>query len=144
MTEPTSIRKRSRSTSGGHDPHRDIGFANPPVSGQFRPGKSGNPKGRPPKFKSPKQSFQEMLLQPVQVREAGRVKDVSTFDAILKVLRKSALEGGNKDVALLLRACQMFGVNEVGPEQEKAKPSDPEEQALLAELADLVGRDPEQ
>lgn len=142
MSKPIKIRKRSRLKSGGHDPHRPVGKGNPPRSSQFKPGVSGNPRGRPRKRVSPLESIRAMLEETVLVREAGGVKRISTLDAIMKRLRKSALEGDPKAIQQVLRLMELAGL-EGRKDIVGKRGADAAEAAILHELACLVGEDGE-
>lgn len=143
MSEPNRKRKRSRSSSGGHDPHRPIGYGNPPRATQYEPGRSGNPKGRPRKQPSPIEVIRAMFAEPVNVREADGVKQISMLEAFLKQLRKSALEGDQRAIPHVLKLMQMAGLE--GPKDEagaRLRGAEAED-AILKWLAGLVGKDPE-
>ncbi len=140
MTEP-KVRKRTRPTSGGHDPHRPVGYGNPPRATQFEKGRSGNSKGRPKKRQSPLESIRAMLDEPVQVREASGVRQVSTLDALFKRLRKSALEGDPKAIQQVLKLMELAGLE--GPKDDSVRKESQAaaEAAVMKELAALVGED---
>lgn len=140
MTEP-KVRKRTRLKSGGHDPHRSVGYKNPPRATQFAKGQSGNPKGRPKKRSSPLQSIRDMLDEPVMVREADGVKEISTFAAFLKRLKKAALEGDPKATQAFIKLVQLAGLE--GPKDETAGAASQSaaDAAFLKELAALIGED---
>jgi hypothetical protein len=55
-----------------------IGYGNPPKSGQFRPGVSGNPKGRPKrKSSSLAERIGAVLDTPIRYVEGGKTKTVA-------------------------------------------------------------------
>lgn len=96
---PTTPSKRgetrasTRELSGGHDPHRPVGHGNPPRRTQFKKGQSGNPRGRPKGSKDPRELIEQIINQRIEVRDRGRRRTVSIFEAILLRLRNQALEG---------------------------------------------------
>ena len=49
-----------------------VGYARPPIDKQFKPGKSGNPAGRPKGAKSIAKLFAEALGRRVTIQENGR------------------------------------------------------------------------
>lgn len=69
-----------------------VGFGRPPRSTRFKPGKSGNPSGRPPNRR--RQNPHESLLgQMVTIREDGRERRVTAAEAFLLQLTQKGLAG---------------------------------------------------
>jgi Family of unknown function (DUF5681) len=73
----------------------DVGFAKPPKHTQFKPGTSGNPKGRPKR--KPAAALGEIancvLNTSVEYREGDRRKKATRHELMLKGLVKQALRG---------------------------------------------------
>jgi len=59
----------------------DVGYGKPPKASQFKPGKSGNPKGRPPKSKNAATLRKEAFNAKVLVTENGKPKRMSKREA---------------------------------------------------------------
>jgi Family of unknown function (DUF5681) len=78
------------------------GYRNPPRHSRFRPGQSGNPKGRPRRRNSMAGLVEEVLAQPVAVTLNGKRKRLTTEAALLMRLREKALGGDLKAMAKLL------------------------------------------
>ena len=70
-----------------------VGYGKPPVSGQFKKGKSGNPKGRPKGSRNFDTELDEVMGVLVSVTEDGKPKKVTSRQAILMQLRALALQG---------------------------------------------------
>ena len=85
------------------DDHRDyeVGYRKPPTSSQFKPGKSGNPRGRPKGRKNFETEQREIFEGPVRITQGGRIKLVSARAAALIKLREKAFSGD-------VRAMQRF------------------------------------
>jgi hypothetical protein len=127
--------KTTSKTDLGFDPHKPIGYANPPRSGQFTKGNSGNPKGRPRGSKSLNAMIEETLLAKVRIRIGGVSRQVTQLQALLLQQMKEALEGNAKarDGVLKLAASSP-GLNPSSI--ENAPTFDPDEdKAILAEIA---------
>ena len=60
-------------------PNGVVGYRRPPVNRQFKPGQSGNPKGRPKGSKNFVTTFAEVLSRPIKVRDRnnGKARRVS-------------------------------------------------------------------
>ncbi|HWA91162.1 MAG TPA: DUF5681 domain-containing protein [Rhizomicrobium sp.] len=84
-----------------------IGYGKPPRATRFRPGTSGNPKGRPKCASSPLgEIVNDVLNAPVKYRENGRARTSSRREVALKQLVQRAINGdvGAADVLLHKRA----------------------------------------
>ena len=79
-----------------------IGYRQPPRHTQFKPGQSGNPRGRP---KNPT-AFDELvemeLGQIVTVREGDQARRLSKLSVIVKQFVKKAMEGEDRALRTLL------------------------------------------
>ena len=74
----------------------ETGYAKPPKSGQFKRGRSGNPKGRPKGSKDFRTDLRDVLDAKVAVTEDGKPRKVTSQKATLMRLREQALQGNPK------------------------------------------------
>jgi hypothetical protein len=70
-----------------------VGYGRPPKSGQFKRGKSGNPKGRPKGSLGLATDLSAELNEQITIREDGRQRRVSKQRALIKSLMAKALQG---------------------------------------------------
>lgn len=78
-----------------------VGFGRPPQAHQFKPGQSGNPRGRPKGAKNEVTILRELLNRKIDVREGGRVRKITVLEAILLRFTEDALKGNTKTAAFL-------------------------------------------
>ncbi len=78
-----------------------VGYGRPPTHGQFRPGQSGNPRGRPKGAMSLTSLITKVMNEKVVVHEGGRRRKITKAEAIAKQLVNKAASGD-------LRAMQML------------------------------------
>ncbi len=76
-----------------------VGHKRPPRHTQFRPGQSGNPKGRPPGSRNLKNDLLDELSGQIQIRTGDQHRRVSKQQALLKALVNRGLGGDVKAIA---------------------------------------------
>src|SRR5262245_40960041 len=106
----------SESNRSDGTPTRAVGYKRPPVNRQFRPGQSGNPKGRPKGRKNPKTTIVEAFNKKIKVRGKNGTRTVSTLQAMLEVNINKALAGDTNALARLLQIAEKHGVFDWQPE----------------------------
>ncbi len=79
-----------------------IGYRRPPKAYQFKPGQSGNPKGRPKAKPSLAGVLEEALAQRTTIRVQGRARKVTKLEAMTRKLADMAVQGDARVVKLLL------------------------------------------
>jgi hypothetical protein len=97
----------------------DVGFAKPPKHTQFKPGSSGNPKGRPKR--EPAAALGEIaariLNTSVEYREGDRRKKATRHEVMLMGLVKQALRGSIAAAEKLLRLKSHSQSRDLGPQR---------------------------
>jgi hypothetical protein len=86
----------------------EVGYGRPPENAQFRPGCSGNPKGRPRKRKTVSILIEEALARRVRVEENGRSHRISAEEIIIRRLVNAAAKGDLKAIQLLLQLRERY------------------------------------
>jgi hypothetical protein len=118
------------------DKDYNVGFGKPPVSGQFKKGKSGNPKGRPKGTRNFYTDLEEVLAGKVTVTENGKPKRVSSQFAALMRLREKALGGNPRAMDRYLTLAQQSTVDNEASGSERAL-SATEEDILQGYIEDM-------
>ena len=130
-------RTRKPSDSGGYE----VGYGRPPRHSRFKPGQSGNPRGRPKGRKNLATILEETLYRPVPITESGRRRTVPAIEAMLLSMLRQSLDGNLRAFDKLAKLLPMLhaasAATESGPEESPA--FDPEHDArLLAEFAEMI------
>lgn len=81
----------------------EVGYRKPPLHTRFKPGRSGNPKGRPKAAKGLKTIARETLTKKVAVRTATGKKKMSRIEALLHKLAELAMKGNARALAEILK-----------------------------------------
>lgn len=79
-----------------------IGYGRPPKKSQFKPGQSGNPKGRPKGSVNLATDLSSELGELISVKENGRTRRISKQRALVKSLAAKALQGDIRALTTLL------------------------------------------
>lgn len=86
------------------DDEKKVGYRNPPRKSRFKPGQSGNPKGRPKHSSNIAVEILRELKQPVTVRENGRERVLTKGAALAKAVVSRALAGDARAFQFLMNA----------------------------------------
>jgi len=74
----------------------ESGYGRPPKNSRFRPGQSGNPRGRPKGASNLKTDVANLLNKRVAIREDGELRYVTRQEAMLLSLYAKAVQGDTK------------------------------------------------
>jgi hypothetical protein len=100
----------------------EVGYRRPPKNTRFKPGQSGNLKGRPKGARNEATIWRTIFNRKVTIREAGRTRKVSLLEAMLLKYTERALNGEAKAADFVLNR---FGMAErTTPETEELSQDD--------------------
>ena len=94
-------RKRSSSHRRVKRAAEEVGYGRPPRAHQFKPGQSGNPRGRPKGAKNEATLLRAILGRKLTAREGGKPRTMTVLEAILLRFTEDALKGNTKSAAFL-------------------------------------------
>ena len=86
----------------------EVGYGKPPKSGQFKPGQSGNPRGRPKGARNVNTLMQRELARKVVASVDGERKSISALDVIVRQLIQDGLKGKASDRLKVLAAIDKY------------------------------------
>ena len=114
------------------DDDYQVGYGKPPRHSQFRPGESGNPRGRPKGARGLKADLHTELAARHTIQINGRPVRGTRQQLMVMTLATRAASGDIKAAALLLPLiAQVFGFEDRGGDRQRLSPAD---QTLLDEL----------
>jgi hypothetical protein len=86
----------------------EVGYRKPPKHSQFKPGQSGNPRGRPRRqvaiqtLREMREAFIRMANRDVTVTEAGKPRQMPAIDAVFHRLMMKALAGDHRSIKMVM------------------------------------------
>jgi Family of unknown function (DUF5681) len=94
-----------------------VGKGRPPVATRWKPGQSGNPRGRPPGSKNLDTILGEALNEKIPVQEKGRLRSRTAREVIGRRVVHAAMKGDLKAINLLLAhdAKHKHGITDQAP-----------------------------
>jgi hypothetical protein len=93
------MRKKARKRSSGD---YKVGKGRPPLHTRWKPGQSGNPKGRPKGSRPVGAILQEIIQQKVPVTEGGKTRRIPVLEVMLRRLAHDAMRSDQKAIKFLL------------------------------------------
>lgn len=91
--KPSQIEGEEGPEPGSPSPVYEVGYGKPPVTTRFKPGQSGNPRGRPKGAKGLNTIVRETLGGKLTVRTSEGSKKISKIEAVLQKTLEKALKG---------------------------------------------------
>jgi hypothetical protein len=134
--EPKPKIKRLRLPSRHENQDDSVGYGRPPRAHQFKPGQSGNPKGRPKGRKNEATMLDELLFQRIPVRQGGRELRMTVVEAMFRRLVEDALKGNIKAAGFLFN--RLSAISSEQPQQ--AELMDDDQAVLKAYLNEYLSK----
>lgn len=113
MKRPPSKSGR-KSQKGSSDSESPVGYCNPPKHSQFKPGETGNKRGRPKKqdvAEELRTHLRNTLLRKVKITDGGRVRTVTQGEAGIEQLVRQFAKGDPRARRDLLALGNSLGLN---------------------------------
>jgi hypothetical protein len=101
--------KRSKArTARSSERRTEVGYGRPPVEHQFKPGQSGNKRGRPKGSKNEATIINELLSRKIKITQNGKARQISVLEGMFLKFAEDALKGNPKSAAFLLGRKQVL------------------------------------
>ena len=107
-----------------------VGYGKPPKHAQFKPGKSGNPKGRAKGAKNLKTELSEELSETILIKEGGKPKKVSKQRGMVKTILAKALQGDVRAASTLMNFLLKI-IDPAGPTIAEQRTISADDQAII-------------
>lgn len=107
-------RKNTNPPSTGPDRPKAVGYGKPPEEHRFKPGKSGNPEGRPKKVPNPDGVLAKYMGGTITVTDGGVQKKITRLDALLRQQFAIAIKGNSRAALSILQALRQHALDTAG------------------------------
>ena len=124
--------KQSRLPKAGHT--SSVGYGRPPAHTQFKPGQSGNRKGRRKGQRNAHTILEDTLNQRITIREGNRTRSLTKLDGVFLTMVAGALKGDTKALASLITTMRSFGMIGEVPETADPQPLTANDDAVIADF----------
>lgn len=128
----------SENQSKRGEPTYDVGYGKPPVHSRFKPGQSGNPKGKKKGTKGFKSVVTSILNEKVSVKTHRGTKKIAKVEALIHANLTNALKGDPKATDRILKLARDVGLTEdveTALETLTTRELSDEDHAILARFA---------
>lgn len=133
-------------TDDVNDNQYEVGYGRPPKDTQFKPGQSGNPKGRPKGAKNVGSMLVDVFFRKIPITENGSRQQVTILEAILKEMATGAAKGDPRLLDRVIKLLPMLQeareVTLTGGDTSRIGDATADV-AVLEALADMFGSDPD-
>jgi len=109
------------------------GYKRPPRDAQFKPGQSGNPKGRPKGSRRLVDDLQRELARLITIDESNPTKKLRIREVITKQLVRVAAKGDLKGIAMIWKALEN-DTAEPGAAKESDAAFRPEDELVISDI----------
>ena len=89
-----------------------VGYGKPPAHSRFKPGQSGNPKGKPKGRKSYKGIVAAILNEKIPVNTPRGRKRMTKLEALIQTNMNNALKGDPKATDHILKIARDYGIGD--------------------------------
>jgi hypothetical protein len=86
-----------------------VGYGQPPTETRFKPGLSGNPKGRPRGSKNLKGLIKQAMTAPIHIQEGQISRRVSKIEGVVLRQLQSALKGSDRAALAIIKMAMQMG-----------------------------------
>jgi hypothetical protein len=117
-----------------HSSASSVGYGRPPARTQFKPGQSGNPKGRRKGQRNAHTILEDTLNQRITIREGDRTRSLTKLDGVFLTMVAGALKGDTKALASLITTMRSFGMIGEVPETAGPQPFTANDDAVIADF----------
>ena len=126
--------KRPQHSKANGDHSYAVGYGKPPTHTRFKPGQSGNSKGRRKGLRNVRTVVEEALNQRIRIKEGDRIRSVTKLDGVIVTMISAALKGDAKAQTALIAVMRSLGMTGEPPATNDQKPFTADDEGLIADF----------
>jgi hypothetical protein len=130
--------EKSASDNAAHVP---VGYGQPPLASRFKPGTSGNTKGRPKGSKNLKTLIREAMTASISIQEGEKNRRVTKLEGVVLRQLQSALKGSDRAALAVIKMAHQLRFLEDSESAIAETALSPEEERILNELLARTRKD---
>jgi hypothetical protein len=123
--------EKSASDNAAHVP---VGYGQPPLASRFKPGISGNTRGRPKGSKNLKTLIREAMTASISIQEGEKTRRVTKLEGVVLRQLQSALKGSDRAALAVIKMAHQLRFLEDSESATAETAITPEEERILNEL----------
>ena len=128
-------REKSRQRTSVGDSGYAVGYGKPPIGSRFKPGQTGNAKGRPKGHKNLKTLIRQAMTARISVQEGSSNRQVSKIEGVVLRQLQNALKGNDRSAMAIIRmALQLGFLDDVADGRQAEDALSPTDERILKEL----------
>ena len=112
-----------------------VGYGRPPAGSRFKPGVSGNPKGRPKGRKNLKTVIWQEMTGTITIQEGSHTRRVSKIQGVVLRQLQNALKGDDRSAMAVIKMATQLGFLEEASNPTDATTLSPADEQILEELS---------
>lgn len=115
-----------------------VGRGRPPLHSRFKPGQSGNPKGRKRRRSGEAEIIAKVRDEPIEIILNGRKQRVTVFEAAFRRMMQHTLSKGSvRELLMMMQLCARYGAL---PEDDRAAESKAAAEAVMQKIVDIFDK----
>jgi Family of unknown function (DUF5681) len=125
---------RGEKSASDNAAHNTVGYGQPPLASRFKPGTSGNAKGRPKGRKNLRTLIKEAMTANILIQEGQNSRRVSRIEGVVLRQLQSALKGSDRAALAVIKMAHQLRFLEDSESNTAETALSPEEERILNEL----------
>jgi Family of unknown function (DUF5681) len=118
-----------------------VGYGRPPLASRFKPGTSGNSKGRPKGAKNLKTLIKEAMTASISIQEGQKTKRVSRIEGVVLRQLQKALMGSDQAAMAVVKMALQLGFLQDAEGQHGELTLSGQDEVILKELINRGRKD---
>jgi Family of unknown function (DUF5681) len=125
---------RGEKSASDHSAHNPVGYGQPPLESRFKPGTSGNAKGRPKGSKNLKTLIREAMTANISIQEGEKTRRVTRLEGVVLRQLQKALKGSDRAALAVIKMAHQLRFLEDSESATAETALSPEDERILDEL----------